>query len=518
MDENKLIITYDFGTQSARCMIVDQKGNILAIDKEKYKEPYYSLKMGYCEQSFDVYWEYACKASQALKENNKELFDKAIGVTVTTFRDTYTCTDENGKPIRDFILWLDSRKAKCEKPMPFKQKLIFGLVGMNYPLQCQRQMCRQTWIKENEPEIWEKTKKFGSISAVINAKLTGNYSDSTASTIGHIPFDYINKCWMGPKGLTFPIYNLETDKLTNLVNPLDIVGYITEEASKETGLKKGLPLIATGSDKGCETLGSGVMNDYSGSLSFGTSVTIQYSLDKYVEPSAFLPAYPAVNPKLFNPEIQIYRGCWMISWFIQNFARREQIEAEEKGVATEVILNEYIKEVPLGCNGLILLPHWNPPLKLPEARGTIMGFIPDHNKYYLYRAIIEGMGYTLYDAYLQLEKRTKHHTKYFVISGGGSNSDEICQIVCDILGIELKRTKETEASGIGSSICGFVGLNVYKNFEEAVKNMVSYNKTFTPDKENHEKYLQIFNKVYKRIYPQIRPVYKNYLKIDLEEK
>ena len=515
--EDKIILTFDFGTQSVRCMLVNEKGRILSLKQKKYVEPYYSLKLGYCEQSFDVYWSYACEASKALKEENPELFDKAIGVTVTTFRDTYTPTDENGKPLRDFIVWLDSRRAKCEKPLPLKQRLVFGLVGMGYALECQREICRQSWIKENEPEIWAKAKKYGSISAVINARLTGVYVDSIASTIGHVPFDYKNKHWMDEKDLQWPIYNLEKDKLVKLVPSGSIVGYITKEASLETGIKEGLPLIATGSDKGCETLGSGVINDFSGSLSFGTSVTIQYSTHRYVEPDPLLPPYPAVDMSLYNPEIQIYRGCWMISWFIQNFGRKEQMEAESRGISTEEVLDEHLKDVPLGSSGLLLLPHWNPPLKQPEARGTIMGFVPDHNKFYLYRSIIEGIGYTLYTAFKNLEKRSGHHTRYMVISGGGSKSDEICQIISDIMGLELKRTLETEASGIGSAISGFVGLGIYKNYQEAVDKMVSYSSTFEPNPQNHLRYMEIYDKVYKRIYPEIRPVYRNYLKISKGE-
>jgi sugar (pentulose or hexulose) kinase len=60
--EDKLVITFDFGTQSVRCMIINQKGEILAQDKEKYTPAYYSTKIGYAEQSFEKYYEYACIA------------------------------------------------------------------------------------------------------------------------------------------------------------------------------------------------------------------------------------------------------------------------------------------------------------------------------------------------------------------------------------------------------------------------------------------------------------------------
>ncbi|HOP56883.1 MAG TPA: FGGY-family carbohydrate kinase [Bacillota bacterium] len=508
-----LVLTFDFGTQSVRAMLVDKKGKILVIRKEKYDIPYYARKMGYCEQSFDKYWFFACKASLGVKEISGKLWDDIASVTVTTIRDTFTCTDESGKPLRDFIIWLDQRKAKCEKRLPLLQRLLYKLVGMDYAIECQREICRPNWIKENEPELWQKTAKFGNLSALVHARLTGVYKDSSAAMIGHVPFDNKHKQWMKKSNLQFPIFGIEEDKLTELVDPTDLIGYITKIASEETGLKEGLPLFASGSDKGCETLGSGVMDGHSASLSFGTSATIQFSTDKYIEPATFLPAYPAINPKLYNPELQVFRGCWMLSWFIDNFAKDDAKKAYEKGISTEEELNMHLKDVPIGSGGLMLIPYWNAPLKLPEARGAVIGFMPDHDKYYLYRSIIEGIAFTLYSGFVGLKKRTKQDIEYLVISGGGANSLEICQMAADIFGLPVKKTTEYEASGIGSSICGFVGLGVYDNFDDAVKNMVSYEKTFMPDENRHEEYMQIYDRIYREIYPALRPIYKKYLRV-----
>ncbi len=508
-----LVLTFDFGTQSVRAMLVDKKGKILAIRKEKYDIPYYSKKMGYCEQSFDTYWKFACLASNGLKEDAGKLWDDVKCVTVTTIRDTFTLTDDMGVPLRDFIIWLDQRRAVCEKPLPILQRLMFKLVGMDYAIERQREICRSYWIKENEPGMWEKAAKYGNLSAVVHARLTSVYKDSSAAMIGHIPFDNKHKTWMKKSNLQFPIFSIEEDKLTDLVDPTDLIGHVTKEASIETGIKEGLPLYASGSDKGCETLGSGVMDGHSASLSFGTSATIQFSTKKYIEPAAFLPAYPAINPALFNPELQVFRGCWMFSWFIENFAKDDAEKARKKGISTEEELNSHLKDVPIGSGGLMLMPYWNAPLKLPEARGAIIGFMPDHNKYYLYRSIIEGIAFTLYSGFLNLKKRTKQDIEYLVISGGGANSPEICQIAADIFGLPVKKTKEYEASGIGSSICGFVALRVYDTFEEAVKNMVSYEKTFEPDMGKHKEYMDIYETIYKKAYPALRPVFKKYLKV-----
>ena len=511
--EDKIIIVFDFGTQSTRCMLINSKGEILASNKQKYEPAYYTTKLGYAEQSFENYYKYACIASNKLKEENKELWDKAIAVCTTTFRDTFTITDSKGNPKRDFILWLDTRRAEAKKPLPFLQRTLFKLVGMEYNIKSQRGLCRQTWIEENEKELWDSSEKFASIQAIINARMTGNFIETEASCIGHVPHDYKNGGWQKKSSLTYPIFGLSPDKLVPLKETLSTIGYITKECSQETGIKEGLPLIATAADKACELVGAGIKDDEAVELAFGTSVSIEYLCNKYIEPAPFFPAYPSLDKNKFISEIQIYRGCWMISWFIDNYCSDDIKEAYEKGVSTEKILDSHLKEVPIGSQGLLLKPYWNPPLTNPEARGTIIGFLPDHNKYYLYRAILEGIGYTLYEAYQSLEKRTKHHSKYFVISGGGSMSDEICQMMSDMLGIEIRKPKEFESTALGCAIGGFVGMGVYNSINEAIDNMVSYNKVFKPNMENHKLYMEVYNKIYKKIDKGINPVYKGYYKL-----
>ena len=292
--EDKIIIVFDFGTQSTRCMLINSKGEILAQEKEKYEPAYYTTKLGYAEQSFDNYYGYACKASLKVKEKNKELWDKAIAVTSTTFRDTFTTTDKDGKPTRDFILWLDTRRADAKKPLPFLQRTLFKLVGMEYNIKSQRGLCRQTWIEENEEELWNKSEKFASIQAIINARMTGNFVESEASCIGHVPHDYKKGGWMKKNELTYPIFGLNPEKLVPLKETLSTIGYITKECSLETGIKEGLPLIATAADKACELVGAGIKDDEAVELAFGTSVSIEYLCNKYIEPAPFFPAYPSL--------------------------------------------------------------------------------------------------------------------------------------------------------------------------------------------------------------------------------
>lgn len=505
--KNPLVLTFDCGTQSLRAVLMDKEGTIIGKEQEKYQHPYYSKNPGWAEQPASVYWNAVCKTSKALKEKCSERWDDIICVTVSAIRDTYTCIDKDGNILRDFIVWLDQRTAECKEPLPATSRLAFSIAGMTNALDVQRKITKSNWIRENEPEIWEKAHKYISVGGSIIYNLTGEMKDSAASMIGHIPFDYKNKKWKSEKDIQFAMFGVDKEKLLEMVEPCGTLGYITKKAEELTGIKEGLPVIATGSDKGCETLGAGVIDNKGASLSFGTASTVQISTSHYVEPEPLLPAYPAVIPTLYNPEVQIYRGYWMITWFLKEFAEKEVKQAKELGCSPEELLNKELANIPAGCDGLVLQPYWSPFLKQPEGKGCIIGFSSVHTRVHIYRAIIEGIGFALYDALQNLQKRSKNKTEYLVVNGGGSQSDAICQITADMFNLPVRRIQNYEATSLGSSIAGFVAMGEYSSFEEASSKMTHYRDEFIPNKEVHEIYEKLYSQVYKKTYEHLRPLY-----------
>lgn len=500
-----LILAFDCGTQSTRAMLFNEKGDIVGKCKVPF-EPYFSEREGWAEQHADFYWEQFCKASKGLKEQHPDKWKDIKAVSVTTMRDNCVCLDENNKPLRPVILWLDRREAS-EIKVPALNKFIFKMVGMYEPMIKQAKVTPSNWIKEYEPEIWQKTKKYLMFSGYINYLLTGNMVDSIANMIGHIPFDYKKKEWMSPKSLTYFAFAIEREKLCDLVEPGTIIGNITKEASKETGIPEGLPVVAAGSDKGCETLGTGCIGDGCASLSFGTTATVQITTDKYVEPATFMPAYPAMIKGKYNPETQIFRGYWMVSWFKNEFAHKEAEKAKEQGIAPEQLLDNMIKDIPPGSDGLVLQPYWSPILKAPEARGAIVGFSDRHTRAHIYRAIIEGIGYGLIEGLKEMEKRAKYKIQCVTVSGGGSSSDMICQITADMFGVPVKRVQTYETSGLGAVMVGFVGIGVHKDIQEAIDKMVHYKDEFLPNEQNHKRYMMIYERIYKKMYKRVQPLY-----------
>ncbi|MBI9088616.1 MAG: FGGY-family carbohydrate kinase [Desulfobacterium sp.] len=503
---DQTLLAIDCGTQSLRALLFTDKGDLVARSQVEYI-PYVSPRPGWAEQDPEIYWNSLCAACQELKERHPTLFSAIAGVGVTSQRTTMINVDENGDPLRPAIVWLDQRRAEAK----FGTK---GLIGMGLKLARMDGLVKgiQTqgkcnWIMQNQPEIWEKTRCYLQVSGFLNHRLTGRFLDSVASQIGHIPFNYKTMEWASKYDLPSLFFPVPREKLPQLVKPGDLIGTITPKTAQLTGLKQGLKVIACGSDKGCETLGAGVVDDSMVSLSFGTTATVQTTTEKYYEPVRFMPPYPASIPSRYNPEMEIFRGFWMITWFKNEFAHQEVAEAKELGIAAEEVLNRHLATTDPGAMGLVVQPYWGPGLEHPCAKGAMIGFGDIHTKAHIYRAVIEGLGFALKDGLETMEKRGKFSAQRAAVSGGASQSDEICKITADIFNLPMVKGRTHETSGLGAAIITATGLGIFPSIQSGIDAMVHEETVFTPNPANVEIYSSIYSRVYQRIFRALEPLY-----------
>src|SRR5690606_4962 len=165
-------------------------------------------------------------------------------------------------------------------------------------------------------------------------------------------------------------------------------------------------------------------------------------------------AYAAAIPGFYNTEIIVQRGYWMVNWFKREFAQAEVLEAESRGVAPETLFDDLLRQSPPGALGLTLQPFWNPGVRVPgpEAKGAIIGFGDIHTRAHLYRAIIEGIGYALREGLERVQQRNGVKVTKLVVSGGGSQSDDIMAMTANLFNLPVERPHTFETSGLGAAI------------------------------------------------------------------
>ncbi len=504
------LLALDVGTQSARAIVFDAHGNMLAKAQRVFDPAFVSPQPGWAEQDPEAYWRALAQCCEELWRGAAMKPDEISGLSLTTQRASMICVDGGGKVLRPAMLWLDQRRATRPPPMGPLWNAAFKLAGASDLVGHLQAQAEANWLAQHEPDLWRQTDKFLFLSGWLLHRMCGEYVDSTAAQVGYVPFDYKRHAWEAPSNFKWKAIALRPSQLPRLALPGARLGALQRTAADALGLPAGLPIIASAADKACEVLGCGVLEPDLAQLSFGTTATINTSQPKYIEVQKLLPAYPAAVPGHFNTEIQIFRGFWMVSWFKREFAQREEALARERGVAAETLFDELIRSVPPGSMGLTLQPYWTPGVRNPgpEGKGAIIGFGDVHTRAHLYRAMIEGLVYGLRAGREQIEKRVGRHIRLLRVSGGGSQSDAAMQIAADVFGLPAERPDIFETSALGAAMNCAVGLGLHADYAAAARAMCRVGSRFDPNPDARKTYDALYREVYLPLYPRLRPLYR----------
>jgi sugar (pentulose or hexulose) kinase len=432
------------------------------------------------------------------------------GMVITTQRGSTMALDKEGKPLRPAMIWLDQRRADRTPPLSWWWEAAFAAIGMRKTIRFFQREAEANWIAQHQPELWAKTDKFLLLSGYLNYRFTGRFVDSVASQVGYLPFDYKKGCWAGKRDWKWQSMPVTPAMLPELVAAGTPIGRVSAQAAHDTGIPEGLPVIAGAADKACEVIGAGCLTPDIACLSYGTAATVNTTTPRYLEATPFIPPYQAAIPGHYNTEIQITRGFWMVSWFKEQFGLHEQQIALERGVTPESLFDDLVNTVPVGSQGLMLQPFWNPGIKVPgpEAKGAVIGFGDVHTRAHLYRAILEGLAYALREGKERIEKRSGQTIRRVRVSGGGSQSDAAMQITANIFNLPCERPHLFETSGLGAAILASVGLGLHPDFATAIAHMTRIGQVFTPEPAHAATYEQLYKRIYCRMYQRLQPLYQ----------
>ena len=508
----KHFIVLDGGTQNIKAFIFDEKGN--EVYGEAYPvSPYFATQPDFAEQDAEEYLKITEKVTRSVVENSHVPRDEFAAVAITTHRSTIVPVDANGRPVRPAITWLDERKTEGLKLPggPF-MSLAFRISGKTPILKEYQRRSKFNWLRKYEPESYDRTYIFLTISSHIFHALTNQFKDSS-SIVGVFPIDFKGLRWH-PWKVVYQILGVERERLPPLVSPAEIAGEVSEEGAKNFGVPQGLPVIIGAGDKQSELLGAGAISNDVAEISYGTAAVIEILSNKYVEhPKMDFFTFGAAIPNHWVLEGFVGRGYWMVSWFRREFAKYEEEEAEKLGIEPEELLNRKMEEIPAGSMGLILQPYWHPRENDPPSKGAIIGFSGEHARLHIYRAIVEGIAYELRKLKEIMEKHSGSKIRELRVGGGGSKSDEIMQITADVFGLRTCRLHTSNLSALGAAIDATVALKMYDTFPEAVANMVRVKEAFTPRPDNANSYDRLFNEVYKKMYPALSPLHNKIAEI-----
>ena len=466
----KYLMGIDEGSQSAKITIFDIEGNIVCEGKAPLR-PYNLPKPGYVEHPDDDWWDAICKASKNCMAKFEGDPKDIVGIGLCTIRCCRAYLKEDGSLAQPALSWMDIRLS-------------------------------QPYTHEN-PDV----KYIVASSGYITHRLTGEKKDTIANYEYGWPVDVDNWKWSdNPEA--YKATGMPKEMLFDLVMPGDILGYVTEEAAKATGLPAGVPVVATSNDKAVEGLGTGCMGDSTVCISHGTYTSAMMEGKENLKGTSYAwPKFSCMPNKYLYDSNGIRRGMWTVSWYRDILGEGYAKLAEERGMSPEEALGLEAEKVSVGSDGLMTVLNWLANVDARYQKGIMIGFDGRHTRGHIYRSILEAVAMTMKGHVSDMCNEVGTTIEKLIITGGGSNSDLFMQIFADVFNIPVVRNEVNGAAGLGSAICAAVAANVYDSFESAVEHMVRIKDTFTPIAENAEIYSKMIP-VYSEITKYTDPILK----------
>jgi xylulokinase len=515
--EKKYILTHDLGTSGNKTVLFDLDLNVISQTKIEY--PLFYPKSGWAEQNPSDYWDAVKKGTNiCMKESNINQNE----ILALTFDCQMNCTipiDKDGNPLMNSVSWLDTRAAPLTRL--FSKGLVkisgYGLSNILMFLKItggapgfngKDPISHILWIKENQPEIYEKTYKFLSVKDFIIYKCTqnavtsrdlGNTSWMMDSNLGK--FDWSNKI--------LDKFKIDKEKLPEIKKSIEIAGKLTSEASKELNLESTIPIFVSSGDLTSAALGSGGIAENELIVCLGTADWVAAHVSNRVKDLAHYTGCICSAQENYLCISKQETGASCLDWLIQQMFRNEIERYKENPTELYSYLGSLVKGTKVGSKNLIFTP-WlfgeRSPLNNPNVRGGFYNLSLEHTRDEILRSVYEGVAYNIKWALTYVEKLVGKSEEIRCI-GGGANSDVWCQILADILERKIIQTDEPNlAAAKGSAIISMVGLGKLNNFSDAIP-MIKIKNIFEPNLTNKKIYNKLFNE-YRNIYKRNKDMFK----------
>ena len=494
----KYVIGVDLGTSAVKILLVDKNGEVVRSVSKPY--PLVQEKTGYSEQN-PKHW--VDQTLLGLKELLKDFTSEVANIEGISFSGQMhglVLLDEQNDVLRPAILWNDTRTtAQCKR--------IYDVVGKEKLLQITKNPALEgftlpkiLWVKEFEPQVFEKLKTFVLPKDYLRYKLTGQLHMEYSDAAGTLLLDIGKKEW---STTICDLLDIEPSICPPLIDSHSEVGTISLEVSQATGLSPTTRVFAGGADNACGAIGSGILEDGKTLCSIGTSgvvLSFESTADKDFEGKVHYFNH-GVSDAFYTMGVTLAAG-YSLTWFKEVFANEESFQE---------LLSE-IGSVPVGSNGLLFTPYLVGE-RTPHAdaiiRASFIGVDSSHQRKDFVRAVLEGITFSLNESIEIFRKNGKLIDNIVSIGGGAQNNDWL-QMQADIFNAKIVRLTSEQGPGMGAAMLAAYGCNWFDSLKDCADEFLKEDKQFIPIKENVEKYKKLFS-IYQQVYNQTKDLNKELL-------
>ena len=476
---SKLVLGLDCGLTVTKAVLFDATGIPRATASARV--PQDSPHARWLERDVDALWAASAEAICSVIEKAGADPQDIMGVGTTAHGDGLYLLDADGRPSRAGILSLDTRAHgivdRWEAEGRFERMLeVTGQVPASLG-----PAALLTWVKENEPDVFERSAWALPCKDVMKLYLTGEVA--TDPTEASTAFTDVRTQTYAPEALA--VYDLEdrSDMLPPVVGCTEVMGVVTREAAELTGLAPGTPVVSGLHDVDACAIGIGCLEPGQLAMVAGTASINEVISDQ-----------PIVDERWFCRNF-VRPGQWMnmslsvasavnLEWFVQRLCQTDYTLAKDRGEDPFAFVEHEVAAVADEPSDVLFLPFLYGSPHGPAASGTFLGLRGWHNRGHLLRAVLEGVVFNhrthvdaLRDAFAIGEGR---------LTGGAVRSRRWAQMFADALDLPVLITDSDESGALGTAMCAAVGTGMHDSLEEAATASVRVTERLEPNAVSNE--------------------------------
>ena len=480
---SRLLLGIDVGTTGTKSLLFDEGGELLASAYQGYD--LITPQVGWSEQNACDWWNAIVKTvNEVVSKAGGDAGKRVKGISLSLQGGTVVPVDESMEPLKNAAVWSDHR---CEKEMEaFIQEVgssdvMYNKTGWNLGKGLPALEIR--WLKDNEPEVFNKAHMFLTVPGYVSYKMTGiaacDISDTGIDQLGNVQTGTYDPDILSFAGIT-------EDKLAKIVHTGEVIGNLTEEAAALLNLSTDCVLCAGAHDQYAVALGAGAVHSGDILIGSGTCWVVTALSDKSNFESGIAQSVSAV-PGLWGSCWSLSSGGVCLDWLRKNIALSNEGELISYGD-----INEEVPKRKAAENGLFFYPFAGyTEGRKAFSKGSFIGLDLSHDRFDLARAIMEGVAFQIkwMMEYFNAKPSPEEGLK---LAGGAARSAAWSQIVADITGLPVRVPEVADLACVGAAVLAGTGSGVYRDLSEGYRSLAVTEHILMPDSESARKYASIF--------------------------
>lgn len=448
-----LTIGIDLGTSSVKVVALGLDGQVRATAQVRYGVD--RPRPSWAEQDPRVWWAATCEALRALRTEDAS---PVVAVGLSGQMHGLVAVDRAGEPVRPAIIWSDARShAQVER---WTHLLTPARVGAatGMPIATGMLGVSLSWVRENEPAVYDRIHRVFSPKDWIRARLTGLIATDPTDAAAGLLYDIRAG---QPATLLAAGVDLDADLLAEVLPTLSIAGRITPVAADQSGLPVDVPVAVGGGDQAMAALALGLHDATRAAVALSSGGTAFQRTPGPLASDRGLHVMPFARPGEWMAMGVVLAAGLGVDWLLGRVAGGDTSPERIAAVMSDAA------DVVAGARGLVVVPHLGgtrTPVVDAAARARITGLGFEHDLAHIVRGFVEGVCVWLGDAVDELGAAGSPASE-IVISGGGARFDVWRRTLADATGLPVHVSSDVEHSAIGAALAGAEAAGIEIDFD-----------------------------------------------------